>query len=65
MAHAHDPEMIMPLGKHKNKMIGEIPDNYLIWITDEDWFNQKYPNLSNHILLEIAWRNEMNDHIEG
>jgi hypothetical protein len=34
---------ILFFGIHKDKDIEEIPSGYLIWLTDQDWFNSKNP----------------------
>jgi hypothetical protein len=47
---------IWPVGKFIDKEIDIIPNSYLHWAIDQDWFNDKYPNLSNIVVEELAWR---------
>jgi uncharacterized protein (DUF3820 family) len=35
----------MPFGPHKGETIGKIPWQYLEGLTDQPWFEQKYPGL--------------------
>jgi hypothetical protein len=55
---------ILFFGIHKDKDIEEIPSGYLIWLTDQDWFNSKNPGLSNQIVLELEWRTKFDRHFE-
>jgi len=34
----------MPIGKHKGKRLGDVPDSYWAWFLDQDWCD-KYPKL--------------------
>ena len=34
----------MPVGTHKGKRLGEIPDSYWLWFIRQDWCD-KYPDL--------------------
>lgn len=34
----------MPIGKWKDRRLGEIPDHYWRWFIQQDWSN-KYPDL--------------------
>jgi len=47
---------IWPVGKYRDKEIDVIPNAYLVWVLEQDWFHDKYPNLSNITLLEMEWR---------
>lgn len=47
---------IWPLGKYKDKEIDIIPNSYLEWILDQDWFLKDFENLSNVVNAELVWR---------
>lgn len=47
---------IWPLGKHKDKEIDIIPNSYLEWALDQDWFLTDFENLSNVVNAELVWR---------
>lgn len=56
-------EMIIPFGKFKDKEIEEAPSKYLLWLTDQDWFNDKFVQLSNEVVKELEWRDKWDRHI--
>lgn len=47
---------IWPVGKYKDTEIDIIPNSYLVWVLRQDWFLDKFPNLSNVALAELEWR---------
>ncbi len=55
--------MIIPFGKFRNKDIEEVPSQYLLWLTDQDWFNDKHVQLSNKVVEELDWRDKMDRHV--
>jgi uncharacterized protein (DUF3820 family) len=55
--------MILPFGKFKDMSIEEVPSRYLVWLTDQDWFNDQYLQLSNEIVKELEWRDKWDRHI--
>ncbi len=55
--------MIIPFGAFRDKDIEEVPSKYLIWLTDQDWFNDKFVQLSNGVVEELDWRDKMDRHI--
>lgn len=55
--------MIIPFGIFRNKGIEEVPSSYLVWLTDRDWFNDKFPDLSNEVVKELEWRDKFDRHI--
>ena len=55
--------MIIPFGIFKNKDIEEVPSEYLLWLTNQDWFNDKHVELSNEVMLELEWRDKWDRHI--
>jgi len=55
--------MIIPFGTFKNKSIEEVPSKYLLWLVDQDWFNDKFVQLSNEVVKELEWRDKWDKHI--
>lgn len=51
-------DWVWPFGKHRGKVIAEIPDTYLDWIMGQDWFVRRPINrdLIEAIGLELAAR---------
>ena len=37
-----DPK-IVPFGKHKGEKLADIDTNYLTWIMNQDWIEEKHP----------------------
>jgi len=56
-------KMIIPFGKFKNKEIEEVPSKYLLYLIDQDWFNDKFVQLSNEVVKELEWRDKFDRHI--
>ena len=40
----------MPFGEHKGKRLGDVPDSYLFWLSDQNWVARQYPGL--HLYVE-------------
>ena len=55
--------MIIPFGMFRDKDIEEVPSKYLIWLTNQDWFNDKFVQLSNGVVEELDWRDKMDRHV--
>ena len=47
--------MIMPFGKHKGEDVGDLPDDYLMWMDENITF--KSDDLEKAIYAEIEVRN--------
>jgi hypothetical protein len=43
-----DEDTRMPWGKHKGERLGDIPDKYFRWLSEQDWID-KWEGLSNYI----------------
>jgi len=59
------PGTILTFGKHKGKAIDEVPDYYLEWITEQDWFEKDYPALAGPVEAELEYRDFHNQHIRS
>ncbi len=55
--------MKVPFGKFKGLDIEEVPSRYLLYLTEQDWFNDKFVQLSNEVVKELEWRDKWDKHI--
>ena len=46
----------MPFGLHMGKEITDIPRSYLNFLLEQDWFEEKFPDLFNEIEEELEIR---------
>ena len=53
-----DGESVIPFGRFKGHRIGEVPDSYLIWLSESDWFEKKFPDLQERVNEELAFRED-------
>jgi len=65
MGHNLNPGRLLPFGKFKGKAIDEVPDSYLTWLLEQDWFEEKFEDLFDDVQAEINWRKEVNYHVNG
>ncbi len=50
----------MPFGKYKGTLIADIPNNYLFWIMEQDWFVKEFPTIKEQVVIEIKYRQKFN-----
>ncbi|MFH0907155.1 MAG: DUF3820 family protein [bacterium] len=36
-----DDNSTMPFGKYSGEKLGDVPDNYLVWLWDQTWFTER------------------------
>lgn len=48
------------IGVHKDKDIEDVPNQYLEYILEQDWFEKKYPDLMKAAEKELEYRNKFN-----
>ena len=53
----------IPFGKYKGEQITEIPDEYLEWLLDQDWFKDKFKSHYDTITAELTTRQEQGTEI--
>ena len=46
-----EPCDVMPFGKHDGEAMEDIPEGYLHWLADQDWLEERYPEV-------MAWLEE-------
>jgi len=57
-------ELVIPFGKFKGYSLAEVPNSYLRWCLEQDWFEEKYEDLVEPFEDELAWRDSMGVKIE-
>ena len=58
-------ELRMPFGKFVGKKVFQCPSSYLLWLLEQDWFEEEYAELFEDVQLEYNWREEAGTHFEG
>ena len=53
----------LPFGRYEGIDISDVPDSYLIYLLESDWFDKKYPHLVKKLDEEIAYRDKWDKHI--
>lgn len=51
-----DSLFVFPFGKYKNQPIEEADTGYLTWISEQDWFEEKFPEGVEAINTELQFR---------
>lgn len=46
----------MPFGKHKGEPIEDLDTGYLEWVTEQDWFLDKFKDGAEAVGRELAFR---------
>jgi uncharacterized protein (DUF3820 family) len=47
---------VLPFGRYTGCSISEVPDSYLNYLSETDWFEKKYPKLQEAINAEMEYR---------
>ena len=55
---------IIPFGKHKDENISDVPVKYLEWLQNQDWMEDKFPELLQEIEYELLGRDTEDDELE-
>lgn len=55
---------ILPFGKNKGKAIEDVPDNYLCWLLEQEWFCDKFSDKLPIIHKELQYRDDHDLHIK-
>ena len=55
---------ILPFGAHKGKDIVDVDSEYLRWLLEQDWFLNKFKDLTKAIEEELNHRTKMNCHFK-
>ena len=53
-----DGTSIIKFGKYKDKTIEQIPNSYLNWLLEQEWFCVDYKGLVEEIGIELKYRED-------
>lgn len=51
-------------GKYKDILIADVPNHYLNWLMEQDWFISKFVELQEQVEIELKYREQHNIIIE-
>lgn len=55
--------VLCPVGKeHKGKDIEEVPSQFLRYLLETPWFDQKFPEVAKAMDAELAYRDKWDKH---
>lgn len=54
-------EMRMPFGEHKGEQIMDIERSYLNWLLEQEWFEEKFSELHEHVKEHLVRRDRSYD----
>lgn len=46
----------LPFGKYKGELIADLPNGYLEWLLDQEWFEEKFVDLWKLTKKEMGYR---------
>lgn len=47
-------KITMPFGKHEGQYLGDIPASYLMWLYEQDWLKEKFPDVNRYIQVNLG-----------
>lgn len=53
-----------PFGKYDGVLIADVPNSYLNWILEQDWFFQKYDEVKYQVVIEMEYRKKFDIVVE-
>lgn len=56
-------DMKIPFGKHKGEIVADIPNSYLEWLLDQDFFEEKFSQHYEMAKQEMDYRNKFDIYI--
>ena len=48
----------LTFGKFKGQLLADVPNTYLVWLEEQDFVYQKFPEMAKQIKIEIEYRNK-------
>jgi len=52
----------IPFGRHKGKIVEELPSDYLKFLLETPWLEKKYSDFVEPIRTELAYRDRLDKH---
>lgn len=53
-----------PFGEYDGVLIADVPNSYLNWILEQDWFFQKYDEVKYQVVIEMEYRKKFDIVVE-
>lgn len=60
MSNSKQKDIEIPFGKYKGQLIADVPNHYLNWLLEQDWFCKKFIDLKKQSDIEIEYRMKFN-----
>lgn len=57
-------DMKIPFGKHKGELLADIPNSYLLWILEQEFYEEKFHEHWSMTKQELEYRKKFNIYIE-
>lgn len=58
-------DMKIPFGKHKGELLADIPNSYLEWLLDQEFFEEKFLQHWKMAKKELEYRDKFNIYVES
>ena len=58
-------DMKIPFGKHKGELLADIPNSYLEWLLDQEFFEEKFQQHWKMTKKELEYRDKFNIYVES
>jgi uncharacterized protein (DUF3820 family) len=58
-----DSLWVVSFGKHKGKPVEDVPDSYLRWLLEREWFCDKFPSQAMVLEKELDYRDRFDLHV--
>lgn len=56
-------DMKIPFGKHRGELLADIPNSYLEWLLEQEFFEEKFPEHYTMSKKEMEYRRKFNIYI--
>lgn len=53
-------DLLFTFGKYNGVLVADVPNSYLNWVLEQDWFCKEYVDLKNQVEIELVYRNKFN-----
>jgi len=51
-------EKRLTFGKYRGQQLGDVPESYLRWCLDQEWFEKQYPDMVDPFESELRFRDK-------